>query len=73
MKSKKGIVFTIIGVVVVLVLTVVLTIVFWPKKDKKEVYTDAIKNAFNVGKITEKVSAKVSASAIQSNETIGKS
>ena len=53
MKSKKGLIIGIISVVVV-ALAVVLAIVFWPKgADKKETYTNAIKNSLNFRRVTD--------------------
>lgn len=50
MGKKKGLIFTITGVV--LILAAVLTIVLWPKKSAKEVYTDAIKTSLNFSKLS---------------------
>lgn len=53
MKSKKGLIIGIVSVVVV-ALAVVLAIVFWPKgADKKETYTNAIKNSLNFRRVTD--------------------
>ena len=50
MNNKKGVIITIIAAVAVIVVAVALVLVFWPKKSNKEVFTDAIKESFNIGK-----------------------
>lgn len=58
MKSKKGLVFTIVAAVVVVVAVVVLALVLWPKKSNKEVFTDAIKESFNISKAIKTTDGK---------------
>ena len=50
MGKKKGLIFAIVGVV--LIIAAVLTIVLWPKKSAKEVYTDAIKTSLGFSKLS---------------------
>lgn len=52
--KKKGLIITGISVAVVIVVAVILTIVLWPKKDSKTVYTEAIKDSISISRLSER-------------------
>ena len=53
MKKNTKIVVTCIIVAVVLIVAGILTWILWPKKTNKEVYTDAIKESFNISSLVK--------------------
>lgn len=57
MKNKTKI-FVMLGIAVVLIAAGVLTLVFWPKEDIKELYTEAVKESLGIGNSESKEEEK---------------